>query len=176
MPNEKVLAAKKAQVEELVEKFQSAVSGILVDYRGLTVEEDTNLRAKLREAQVEYKVVKNTLVRFAANQVGFEALDPVLNGPTSLALSFEDPVAAAKIFTEFAKENENLEIKAGFLDGKIIGIDEIKDLAKLPSKDVLIAKVMGGLNSPATKIACALSGIASSLARALDAVAQQKTA
>ena len=96
MPSAKVLDIKKQAVADMVEKLKKAQSGILVDYRGLTVSEDTDLRNKLREAGVEYKVVKNTLTRFAANEVGFEELDPVLNGPTSLALSYEDPVAPAR--------------------------------------------------------------------------------
>ena len=159
MPSAKVLDIKKQAVANMVEKLKKAQSGILVDYRGLTVSEDTDLRNKLREAGVEYKVVKNTLTRFAANEVGFEELDPVLNGPTSLALSYEDPVAPAKIIAEFAKGNEKLEIKSGFLDGKVISLDEIKQLASTPSKDVLLAKLLGSLNSPVSSLARVLQAI-----------------
>ena len=159
MPSAKVLDAKKQAVAEMVEKLQKAQAGVLVDYRGLTVSEDTDLRNKLRAAGVEYKVVKNTLTRFAAKQVGFEELDPILNGPTSLAISYDDPVAPAKVLAEFAKENENLEIKSGFLDGKVISLDEIKTLASTPSKDVLIAKIMGSLNSPVSSLARVLQAI-----------------
>lgn len=159
MPSEKVLSAKQAQVEELVEKLQKASAGVLVDYRGLTVEEDTELRVKLRTAGVDYKVVKNTLTRFAANQVGLEALDEALNGPTSLALGFDDPIPAAKILVDFAKDNDKLEIKAGFLDGKVISLDEIKKLAETPSKDVLIAKIMGSLNSSVSKLVRTLQAL-----------------
>ena len=159
MPSAKVLDIKKQAVADMVEKLKKAQSGILVDYRGLTVSEDTDLRNKLREAGVEYKVVKNTLTRFAANEVGFEELDPVLNGPTSLALSYEDPVAPAKIIAEFAKGNEKLEIKSGFLDGKVISLDEIKQLASTPSKDVLLAKLLGSLNSPVSSLARVLQAI-----------------
>lgn len=159
MPSAKVLDIKKQAVADMVEKLKKAQSGILVDYRGLTVSEDTDLRNKLREAGVEYKVVKNTLTRFAANEVGFEELDPVLNGPTSLALSYEDPVAPAKIIAEFAKGNEKLEIKSGFLDGKVISLDEIKQLASTPSKDVLLAKLLGSLNSPVSSLARVLQVI-----------------
>ena len=123
MPNASVLEQKKAVVVELVEKLKAAQAGILVDYRGLTVEEDTKLRAKLREAGVEYKVVKNTLTRFAIKELGYDELDEQLNGPTSLAISSEDPVAPAKVISDFAKTNENLTIKAGFLDGKVISLD-----------------------------------------------------
>ena len=159
MPNASVLEQKKAAVTELVEKLKAAQSGVIVDYRGLTVEEDTKLRAKLREAGVEYKVVKNTLTRFAAKEVGFDELDAQLNGPTSLAISTEDPVAPAKIIAEFAKSNENLTIKGGFLDGKVISLDEIKTLANTPSKDVLIAKIMGSLNSPVSALVRTLQAL-----------------
>ena len=158
MPSAKVLEQKKTVVAELTEKMQNATAGVIVDYRGLTVEEDTKLRVKLREAGVEYKVVKNTLTRFAANQIGFEALDPVLNGPTALALS-DDPVAPAKVLAEFAKTNPNLEIKAGFLDGSVISIEEITKLAATPSRDTLIAKIMGSLNAPISNLARTLQAL-----------------
>lgn len=159
MPNASVLEQKKAVVVELVEKLKAAQAGILVDYRGLTVEEDTKLRAKLREAGVEYKVVKNTLTRFAIKELGYDELDEQLNGPTSLAISSEDPVAPAKVISDFAKTNENLTIKAGFLDGKVISLDEIKTLASTPSKEVLIAKIMGSLNSPISALARTLQAL-----------------
>ena len=112
MPSANVLEQKKQIVADLVEKLKSAQAGVIVDYRGLTVEEDTNLRRKLREAGVEYKVVKNTLTRFAANEVGLSGLDDQLNGPTSLDISADDPVAPAKVISEFAKDNE--EKRQGF--------------------------------------------------------------
>ena len=159
MPNASVLEQKKAAVAELIEKLKAAQAGVLVDYRGLTVEEDTKLRAQLREAGVEYKVVKNTLTRFAIKEVGYDEMDEQLNGPTSLAISADDPVAPAKIISDFAKNNENLTIKAGFLDGKVISLDEIKTLANTPSKDVLIAKIMGSLNSPISALARTLQAL-----------------
>lgn len=159
MPNASVLEQKKAVVAELIEKIKAAQAGILVDYRGLTVEEDTKLRAKLREAGVEYKVVKNTLTRFAIKELGYDELDEQLNGPTSLAISTEDPVAPAKVISDFAKDNENLTIKAGFLDGKVISLDEIKTLASTPSREVLIAKIMGSLNSPISALARTLQAL-----------------
>ncbi len=159
MPSAKVLEQKKEAVAALIEKLKTAQAGVLVDYRGLTVSEDTELRSKLREAGVEYKVVKNTLTRFAAKEVGFEELDEVLNGPTSLAISFEDPVAPAKVISDFAKQNENLTIKAGFLDGKVISLDEIKTLASTPSRDTLIAKIMGSLNAPVSNLVRTLQAL-----------------
>lgn len=159
MPSAKVLENKKAVVAELAEQLKTAQSGILVDYIGLTVEEDTDLRRKLREGGVDYKVVKNTLTRFAAKEVGFDELDDVLNGPTSLALGFEDPVAPAKIISDFAKKNDKISIKAGFLDGKVISLDEVKKLADTPSKETLIATVLSSLNAPASNLARLLQAI-----------------
>ena len=159
MPSASVLEQKKQVVAELVEKLKAAQAGVLVDYRGLTVEEDTNLRAKLREAGVEYKVVKNTLTRFAAKEVGYDELDEMLNGPTSLAMSETDPVAPAKVIAEFAKTNDKIEIKAGFLDGKVISIDEVKTLADTPSREVLIAKIMGSMNAPISKLVRTLQAL-----------------
>jgi len=176
MPSEKVLQQKKEIVQQLVEKLKTASAGVLVDYRGLTVEQDTELRRELRKAGVEYKVVKNTLTRFAAKKVGFDELDPKLNGPTSLALSYDDPVAPAKVLVEFSKKNEKLEIKAGFVDGKVIDISEIKALAELPSKEVLIAKVLGGFNAPISGFVNVLNANLRGLAVALNAIAEKKAA
>ena len=159
MPSEKVLEAKKAQVAEIIEALKGATTGVLVDYRGLTVEEDTKLRNDLRAAGVKYFVVKNTLLRLAAKETGLDELDSILHGPTALAIS-EDAVAPAKVIADFAKENEKFEIKSGFMDGKVMSIDEIKTLAKTPSKETLIAKMMGSLNSPISGLARLLSTIA----------------
>lgn len=176
MPNDKVLEQKKAQVVEIAQKLEQAAAGIFVDYRGLTVEQDTKLRNELREAGVEYKVVKNTLVKFAAEQQGLNELDPFLSGPTSMALSYTDPVAPAKVLSKFAKENEVFEIKTGFVDGKVIGLDEIKALAELPSREVLVAKALGGLNAPISGFANVLNANLRGLAIVLNAIAEQKSA
>ncbi|MDD6735918.1 MAG: 50S ribosomal protein L10 [Clostridiales bacterium] len=159
MPNEKVLEAKKAQVAQVAEAINGASTGVLLDYRGLTVDEDTKLRNDLRAAGVKYFVVKNTLLRLAANQVGLEELDSMLHGPTALALS-EDPVAPAKILFDFAKNNDKVEIKTGFMDGKVLSMDELTALAKTPSKDTLIAKIMGSLNAPVSDLVRLLDTIA----------------
>lgn len=172
MPSEKVLEAKKAQVAEIVESLKSAATGVLVDYRGLTVDEDTKLRNSLRAAGVKYFVVKNTLLRLAANQVGLEELDSILNGPTALAIS-DDPVAPAKVIADFAKENEKMEIKSGFMDGKVISLDEIKALAKTPSKETLIAKIMGSLNAPISDLARLLATIADGGVEIADLIAKK---
>lgn len=159
MPSASVLEQNKKVVADLVELLKSAQAGVLVDYRGITVEQDTQLRNKLREAGVEYKVVKNTLTRFAANEVGYQELDSSLHGPTALAISSTDPVAPAKVLSDFAKDVEAIEIKAGFLDGKVISLDEIKTLANTPSREVLIAKIMGSLNAPISKLVRTLQAL-----------------
>ena len=159
MPSQKVLEEKKQIVAAIAEQFKTAVSGVFVDYCGLTVEEDTQLRNKLREAGVEYKVIKNTLTARAAKEVGFEALEPILNGPTSLAISMTDEVAPAKVIAEFAKTHEQLEIKAGFLDGKVLALDEVKTLAATPNRETLLAKLLGSLNAPISNLARTLQAL-----------------
>ena len=130
MPNAKVLSEKQAMVAQLAEKMKSATSGVLVDYKGITVEEDTKLRSELRKANVEYTVVKNTLVRFAANQIGFEELDGVLHGTTAMAVSVDDPTAPARLLAEFAKSHDKyFNIKAGFLEGKVVDVATVESLA-----------------------------------------------
>ncbi len=159
MPSQKILEEKKQIVAGITEQFKTAVSGVFVDYCGLTVEEDTQLRNKLREAGVEYKVIKNTLTRFAAKEVGFDELDPILNGPTSLALSMTDEVAPAKVIADFAKTHEQLEIKGGFLDGKVLELAEVKQLAATPNRETLLAKLLGSLNAPISNLARTLQAL-----------------
>ena len=159
MPSEKVLENKKAMVKQLTERLQNAQAGVLADYRGLTVEQDTELRRKLREANVEYTVLKNSIIRFAAKEVGLEDLDSVLEGPTAIATSNDDVISPAQVLCDFAKGNDLLEIKAGFVEGKVISIDEVKQYASIPSKEVLISKMMGSLQSPISKLARTLQAI-----------------
>jgi large subunit ribosomal protein L10 len=173
MPSEKVLEQKKAQVVEVAEALKSAQTGILVDYRGLTVEEDTKLRNNLRQAGVKYFVVKNTLLRLAAKEVGLEGLDEVLHGPTALAVSEEDAVAPAKVMAEFAKENEKLEIKSGFMDGSVMTLDEVKQLAATPNRETLMAKMLGSLNAPISNLARLLSTIVDGGEEIADLVAKK---
>ncbi len=162
MPNAKVLSEKQAIVAELTEKIKGAASGVLVDYKGITVAEDTALRAELRKNDVDYAVVKNTLVRFAINSCGMEALDDVLNGTTSLAVSQSDPIAPMRIVNNFSKKfnGAKFTIKAGFMDGKILSLDEISALAELPSKQALQAQVLGTMLAPITSLAIVLKAIA----------------
>ena len=176
MPNAKVLREKQAIVAELTEKLQNAASGVLVDYKGITVAEDTALRAEMRKNGVEYAVVKNTLTRFAVKNAGLEELSSVLEGTTSLAVSATDPVAPAKVVSDFAKKmnGAKVTIKAGFVDGKVISVDEIKALAELPSTEVLLSMLLSAMQGPVRGLAVSLDATISGLARALQAVADQK--
>lgn len=160
MPNAKVLEQKKAIVADLAEKMKSASCGVLVDYKGINVEDDTKLRAEMRKNNVEYTVIKNNLIRFAAKEVGFDALDEVLHGTTAIAISMDDVIAPAKIIADYAKKDEKVfNIKAGFVEGRVIGSDEVKQLAATPSREVLLAKMLGSLKGPITSLAIALNAV-----------------
>ena len=161
MPNAKVLSEKQAVVAALTEQLKNASSGVLVDYKGITVAEDTALRTELRQNEVQYGVVKNTLVRFALNNVGLEGLDDVLNGTTSLATSAGDPIAPMRVVNKYVKQlNDKFVIKGGFMDGKVISLEEIRALAELPSKEVLQAQALGMMLAPITSLAIVLKAIA----------------
>ena len=162
MPNAKVLESKKVVVENLTGKIKEATSVVFVDYKGITVAQDTALRKQFREAEVEYGVVKNTLTRFAAKDAGYD-FSEVLNGTTAMASTTGDPIAPARIVCEFAKANKILEIKGGLIEGKVLSVDELKSFGDLPSKDALIAQVLGTFLAPI-----------SSLAVVLDQIRQQK--
>jgi len=173
---EKVLEEKKQVVAEITEKVNKAQGMVLVDYRGLKVDEVTELRRKCREAGVDYKVYKNTMMRFAFEEAGLEEFNQYLTGPNAIAFGFEDPIQAAKITYEFAKKHKELEIKAGIVDGKIISTAEVENLASLPSKEVLIAQVLGGLNAPIAGFANVLQGTIRKLVYALNGVIEKQEA
>jgi len=162
MPNAKVLSEKQAVVAQLEETLKSAASGVLVNYEGITVAEDTALRNELRKAGVEYAVVKNTMVRRALDDTGLGELDDVLHGTTSLAVSKEDPIAPMRVIHKFAKglNGERFVIKAGFMDGKVLPLEDIAALAELPSKEVLVGQVLGMMLSPITSLAIVIKAIA----------------
>ena len=148
MPNAKVLSEKQAIVASLTEKLQGAAAGVIVDYKGITVAEDTELRAECRKNEVEYAVVKNTLLRFAFNNVGLSELDDQLNGTTSLAIA-ADPVAPARVIADYAKKlNGKFEIKGGFMEGKVVDMATINALAAIPALPVLQAQVLGTMLAP----------------------------
>lgn len=176
MPSEVALKQKQEAVKEISGKIRDAKALVLADYRGLTVEQDTELRSALRKAGVEYKVIKNTLTRFAAKDNNLEELSQYLNGPTAIALSNTDPVAPAKLLMEFSKKYAKLELKAGVVEGKVIDLNGIKLLAELPSKEVLIARVLGGIMSPLTGFVNVLNGNLRGLVVALNAISEKKAA
>lgn len=158
MPSQKILSAKQAQTEELKQKIQNAMSGVLVNYKGITVADDTKLRAELREAGVHYAVVKNTMLRFALEGTGFEGLDSVLEGTTALALAGEeDPMAAARILQKFAdKPNSTFALKAGFLEGQVLNTEEVTAIAKLPGREGMLSMFAGALTSTLSGLAVAM--------------------
>ncbi|MBS1418890.1 MAG: 50S ribosomal protein L10 [Oscillospiraceae bacterium] len=160
MPNAKVLSEKQAIVEALAERIKGASAGILVDYKGITVAEDTALRTELRKDEVNYTVVKNTLTRKALDKLGMNDLDSVLNGTTSLATAENDPIAPFRILNEYSKKlGERFNIKAAFMEGKVLSATEIAEMAELPSKDALYAKVLGTMIAPITGLAVCLGQI-----------------
>lgn len=159
MPSQKVLEQKQQIVAGLVERLNSACAGVIVDYRGITVVDDTKLRKELREAGVEYSVVKNTLLKLAIEQTELNGLDTVLEGTTAIATSADDYVAAARILCKYADTNKNFTIKNGFLDKDVIDVDKITGLAKLPSREILLANVLGAFNAPIASFARAVQAI-----------------
>lgn len=150
---------KEAKVAEIKEKLEKAQTVVLASYQGLTVEEDTQLRKNLREAGIEYKVYKNTLVTRAAKELGIEGIAEYLNGPVSMAFGYEDVTAPARILNDFAKDHKKLELKAGLVEGEIYDKAKLEQLASIPSKEVLIAKLLGSIKSPLSNFAYLLSAI-----------------
>lgn len=159
MPNAKVLEQKQKMVAELSEKLSAAVTGVVVDYKGITVADDTALRKELRENGVDYFVVKNSILGRAVDGTDLEEIKSVLEGTTAIALSNEDYTAAARILCKFGESHENFKVKSGFLDGKVVDIDTIESLAKLPTKDVLLATVLGAFQAPIAAFARAVQAI-----------------
>ena len=158
MPSAKILEQKEKLVAELAESIKNAQSGVLVNYCGITVEKDTALRAELRKNGVSYKVIKNTYIKRAAEMAGITGFDPVLEGMTAIAVS-DDPIAPAKVLCKFADDNDNFEVKAGFIDGRVIDTNEIKSLAAIPGREGLIAKFLGSIQSPLYNFAYAIQAI-----------------
>ena len=174
MPNAKVLSQKQAIVEELAARIQNASAGILVDYKGITVEEDTALRAELRKDNVNYTVVKNTLTKKALEKIGMTGLDEVLNGTTSLATADNDPIAPFRIITDYSKKlGERFNVKAAFMEGKILNDAEIAEMSALPSKDALYSKVLGTMIAPITGLAVCLGQILEQKGGSLEAPAAE---
>jgi large subunit ribosomal protein L10 len=162
MPSNAVLEAKKAKVEKLTEIIKNSVSGVLVDYKGITVEEDTKLRKELREAGVHYFVEKNTLLLRAFKECGIEGFEEALNGTTALAVSNDDQTAPARILGKFAEQagDEKFNLKAGYVEGEIYDQAGVTALSKIPSKDTLLAQLVGSLQGPLQKLAATLNAVA----------------
>jgi large subunit ribosomal protein L10 len=171
-----VTAEKQAAVAELKQKLGAIKGAVLADYRGLNVADATKLRRTLREAGIEFRVVKNTMTRIAAQEIGIEGLDAHLEGPTAIAFGYQDPVGPAKVLSEFAKGNKNLVIKAGILSGKVVDADGVRVLADLPPREVLIAKMLGSMQAPITGLVNVLHGNIRNLVYTLEAVRKQKEA
>ncbi len=159
MPNANILEQKKKKVEEITEQLKSAVSGVLVDYSGITVEDDTKLRKELREAGVKYAVEKNTLLRFAMQNAGLDGLTDVLSGATAIATS-DDETAAARILGKYAEDHDNFTLKAGFIGTELYDAEGVKALSKIPSKETLLAQLVGSLQGPIQKLAATLQAVA----------------
>lgn len=158
--SEVAIAKKAVIVDEVTEKLNAAASAVIVDYRGLTVEQVTDLRKQLRDANVEMKVIKNSILVRAAEKAGLNGLEEVFSGPTAIAFSNEDVVAPAKIIDEFAKTADKLEIKGGIIEGKVASIEEITALAKLPNRDGLLSMLLSVLQAPVRNVAYAVKAVA----------------
>ncbi|MDY0190657.1 MAG: 50S ribosomal protein L10 [Desulfuromonas sp.] len=170
------IMTKDQVVELFATKLATAKAAFLADYRGLTVDEVNDLRNKLRDAGVDYHVVKNTLLRIASKDTPFTCWDEYLTGPTAIAIAQDDPVAPAKVLSEYAKASKDFELKACVLEGKILSSDEVKALSELPSREVLLAKILGSINAPTSNFVGVLAAVPRSLVQVLGAIRDQKEA
>jgi large subunit ribosomal protein L10 len=168
--------SKEQVVAELADKLAGAKAAFLADYRGLNVEQVNKLRNELRGVGVEYLVVKNTLLRLAAQGTTSECMSVQLQGPTALAIATGDPVAPAKVLADFAKANAKFELKGGALEGKVLSVNDIRALAELPSREVLLGRLLGSLNAPASNFVGVLAAIPRSLVQVLAAIEEKKAA
>ena len=167
---------KKQVVEDIKQKLEAASLVICADYRGLNVQQATELRNQLRVPGVEYRVLKNTMFRFALEQAGYQDIVEHINGPNAVIFSNEDPVGPAKTITEFAKTNKQIEIKLGILEGKYLSPEAIKGLAQLPPREILLGQVVGTMPAPITSFVRVLNANLTGLVRALDGIREQKEA
>jgi len=167
---------KELIVDDLSDKIKTTNGVVLTDYQGLTVAEISELRAKLRPLKCEYKVIKNTLSKLALKKAGVADFEKYFKGPTAVAIQMGDPVSSSKVLIDFSKEHAKLKFKAGLLGGKILSIEDIKALANLPSREALIAKLLGTMNAPITSFVRVLNAVPSSLVYVLEAIRKQKEA
>lgn len=159
MPSQMVLDVKKQQVADIKARVEGACAGVLVEYSGISVADDTKLRKELREAGISYTVVKNTILRKAVEGTDLAEMEPFFNGTTALATSADDHVAAARILNNYAEKSDTFKIKTGFLDGKVIDLATIESLAKLPTRDILLATVCNAFNAPISAFARVIQAI-----------------
>ena len=167
---------KKQFVQELKQRFEKSCVAILTDYKGLDVQTITELRAKFREANIEYQVIKNTMLRLASEGTDIEVIKDSFKGPSAIALSYEDPVAPAKILTEFTKTNDKLEIKIGVMNGKVLDFAAIKALSDLPSREQLLATLLSAMNGVPRALVTALGDVPRRMVNVLQAIKEQKEA
>lgn len=172
--SDKIRESKQAIVAEIKNKLETCHSAVLLDYRGLNVAEVSELRNQCRANGIEYVVLKNTMISLAANELGLEGLESHLKGPTAVAFGLNDAVAPAKVLTEFIKKAKKTEIKCGLVNGKLVDPKGVAALAELPPKEVLLARMMGSMNAPATNCVGVMSAILRSVVYAVDAVRKQK--
>ena len=173
MPSNSILAQKQQIVADLAEQLKASTAGVLVNYQGITVEDDTKMRKALREAGVKYMVVKNSLTGRACEEVGFGDMKQYLSGMTAIAIGADDPIAPAKVLKEYAEKVESFSILAGYLDGKVIDVKTVEALADIPSKEVLIAKLLGSIKSPIYGFAYALQAVIDRDGEAAPAAAEE---
>ena len=159
MPSKSILEQKQAIVADLAEKIKNSPAGVVVNYQGITVEDDTKMRKALREAGVNYMVMKNSLTGRACDEVGMSDMKQYLTGMTAIAIATDNAVAPAKVLKEYAEKIESFQILAGYLDGKVVDVEVVKQLADIPSKEVLIAKLLGSIKSPLYGLAYALQAV-----------------
>ena len=167
---------KNEKIELYKKQFENAKVAVVADYRGLSVEEITELRRGLQAQQADLTVTKNTLCKVASKGTDFEVISELMQGPTAIAFGFGDEVSPAKVLAKFIKENKKGEIVGAVLEGKVLSAQEAQKLASMPSKEELLAKILGSINSPASGIVYSVNGVMSALVRAIDAVAKQKQA
>jgi len=167
---------KVNEVQAIAERIEKAQSMVLADYSGLTVDQMTQFRRNCRAQAVECRVVKNRLARIAADKAGAAVLKDLLKGPTAIVFGAESQVDPAKIVVEFAKDNEKMQVKGGWVDGQSLSAAQVEALSRIPSREELLAKMMGSINSPARGLACTLNGVVAALARVIDAAAKEKAA
>jgi len=165
---------KVSEVQAIAERIEKAQSMVLADFSGLTVDQMTQFRRDCRARSVECRVVKNRLAQIAADKTGATELKDLLKGPTAIVFGAESQVDPAKIVVEFAKDNEKMQVKGGWVDGQSLSVAQVEALSKIPSREELLAKMMGSINSPARGLASTVNGVAGGLARVIDAVAKQK--